>query len=506
MTETEKPELFQVLQAAQDGGLVGEEETALTVFTAMIRGGMVIMNGPSRVGKTFTVTRMSRAIPDSDVYEMSTTMSPTALYYAADEINACRVHIYQDLASLPDHIEGVLKANAEGLPASREVTDITSGDTVRMTINPPDCIIVGIASDNEKIDLNDYPELRNRGLIVSCDASQEQTERILDSQADTLSGLKKMHLTPEQLAGIHEYVKDIPISRYARDDSLGTILNIPGGRPLREQDPVPTHFTEARDDYMRLNDFIESVTLFHYADRMEILHDGQPALLVTPADVWHGMRIFGNQMIMSALNLKEIDKVILEFLREEKSAFTVSKIQAKIRADGYNVTDRDVHGALKSMKGKAYVDVNQADNPQTWYATGFASVVDHPAAVDYQALVGQTEKIAREVLPAGEAEEYIYRFCRGEGLIVTDPINGEQVNIVEDTSFAEQLEEAEEELDDVLNTPLWGTDESEKADDEEEREENEIELSGDRPRSADVTEATAFETVEGSESGQGTLL
>ncbi len=493
--EIEKPTLFNILQCAQDGGLVGEEETALTVFTAMIRGGFVIMNGPSRVGKTFTVTRMSRAIPDSDVYEMSTTMSPTALFYNSDEINACRVHIYQDLASLPDHIEGVLKANAEGLPASREVTDITTNDTVRMTINPPDCIIVGIASDNESIDLNDYPELRNRGLIVSCDASQDQTERILDSQADTLSGLKKMQLSPEQLESIHDYVRNIPISRYAREDSLGSILNIPGGRPLREQDPVPTHFTEARDDYMRLNDFIESVALFHYADRMEILHDGEPTLLVTPADVWHGMRVFGNQMIMSALNLKEIDKVILEFLREEKSAFTVSKIQAKIRADGYNVTDRDVHGALKSMKGKAYVDVNQADNPQTWYATGFASVVDHPAAVDYQALVDRTEEIARDVLEAGDAEEYIYRFCRGEGLIVTDPITGEQINIIEDNSFAEELEEAEEELEEMLNTPLWGSESSENGDNLD-----------DTQTETTEPETPSFSTVEGSESGQGTLM
>lgn len=172
--------------------------TELTVFAAMISGGMVIMNGPSRVGKTYTVTRMEDVMPDSDIYEMSTTLSPTALYYAADDINQCRVHIYPDLANLPDHVEEVLKATAEGLPASREVTDVTSGDTVRMTINPPDCIIVGIASDNESIDLNDFPELRNRMLIVSCDASKEQTEAILDSQAEALSGLKEVQLSDEK--------------------------------------------------------------------------------------------------------------------------------------------------------------------------------------------------------------------------------------------------------------------------------------------------------------------
>lgn len=494
-THEETPELYDVLRAAQDAGLVGEEETALTVFTAMIRGGLVIMLGPSRVGKTFTVQCMSKPIPENDIYEMSTTLSPTALYYAADEINKCRVHVYQDLASLPEHVEAVLKATAEGLPASREITDVTSGETIRMTIDPPDCIIVGIASDNESVDINDFPELRNRGLIVSNDASQEQTERILDRQADEMSGLYERQLTDEQLEWIQEYIGSIPVSRYAREDSLGSIENIPGGRPLREQDPVPTHFTEARDDYKRLNKFIESVCLFHYQDRMEIIHDGAPTLLVTPIDVWYGMKVFGEQMIMSALNLREIDLVILELLREEATAMTVSKIQAEVRqrGQGYNITDRDVHSSLKSMKTKAYVDVNQADNPQTWYATGFASVVDHPAGIDYTKLVDRTEEIAHEVLEPEIAEEYIERYCRGEGLIATDPITGEQVNITEDTSFQEALDEAEEEIEDVLNTPLWGTDES--ADESEGNEDEEVEIPvGD------------FGTVEGSEAGQGTLM
>lgn len=497
---TVNPSLFKVLQGAQDEGLVGEEKTALTVFAAMISGGMVIMNGPSRVGKTYTVTRMEDVMPDSDIYEMSTTLSPTALYYAADEINNCRVHIYPDLANLPEHVESVLKANAEGLPASREVTDITSGDTVRMTINPPDCIIVGIASDNESIDLNDYPELRNRGLIVSCDASKEQTERILDSQADELSGLKEQQLTQEEREEIKDYIRAIPVSRYAREDSIGAILNMPGGRPLREQDPVPAHFTEARDDYKRLNNFIESVALFHYEERMELLHDGEPTLLTTPADVWHGMKIFGEQMIMSALNLREIDRVILRFLREEKSALTVSKIQAAIRQEGagYNISDRDVHSALKSMKNKAYVDVNQSDNPHTWFATPFAQVTEHPTAVNYNELVERTKDIAREVLDAGDAEEYIYRFCSGEGLIVSDPITGEAVNIVEDSSFEEELEEASDDMDDLMNTPLWGDVDEDDTDspDSDER----VSQAAD-----DEADDLQFSTVDGSEAGQGTL-
>lgn len=504
MSNDSTPTLYDILRASQDEGLVGEETTALTLFAGMVKGGMMIANGPSRVGKTYTVTRLEEVMPDSDVYEMPTTMSPTALYYAADDINECRIHIYPDLASLPEHVEAVLKATAEGRPASREVTDMTSGETVKMTIDPPDCIIVGIASDNEEIDLNDFPELRNRGLIVDFDPSKEQTERILLSQADAMSGLSETQLSSEKRRKLENYILGIPVSRYARESSIGSILNIPGGRPLVEQEPIPSHFTEARDDFKRLNDFIESVALFHHEDRMEILHDGQPKLLTTPADVWYGMKIFGEQMIMSSLNLREIDRNILNFLREEKSAMTVSKIQAAIRQEGagYNISDRDVKSSLQNMKNKAYVDVNQADNPQTWFATPFASVTEHATAIDYGDLVERTEEISREVLDAGDAEEYIYSFCRGEGLMVTDPLSGETIDITEDSSFEAEIEEATGDMDEILSKPLWGTN-NDNEDGKQEEEGAEIEVQSNDEKQTE--EDLQFSTIDGAEAGQGTL-
>lgn len=148
---------------------------------------------------------------------------------------------------------------------------------------------------------------------------------------------------------------------------------------------------------------------------------------------------------------------ILASLRDEQSAFSVSKIQAKIRADGYNVTERDVRSSVQRMKDKAYVGVNESDNPQSWYATPFAQVVEHPGAVDYEQLVERTKEIAREALDAGHAEEYIAKHCSGEGLLTTHPFTGESVNIVEDTEFKDELEEAESEMEEVMDTPFYGS-------------------------------------------------
>ena len=150
------------------------------------------------------------------------------------------------------------------------------------------------------------------------------------------------------------------------------------------------------------------------------------------------------------------------------------------------------------MKTKAYVDVNQADNPQTWYSTAFAQVVDHPTAINYEDLVDRTKEVAAKVLDPDVAAEYVERFCHGEGLIATNPIDGTQVNITEDTSFAEELEEAGEEMEDVLSTPLWGT--SEDADDEAVEEEAAEAPEDDEPAFGD------FATTDGSAAGQGTLM
>jgi hypothetical protein len=123
------------------------------------------------------------------------------------------------------------------------------------------------------------------------------------------------------------------------------------------------------------------------------------------------------------------------------------------------------------MKDKAYVGVNESDNPQSWYATPFAQVVDHPGAVDYELLVERTKEIVREVLNAGHAEEFIAKHCSGEGLIVDHPFTGETVNIVEDTEFADELAEAEDNMEDVMDEPFYGslgdsgTAEEEKGDD-----------------------------------------
>jgi hypothetical protein len=56
--------------------------------------------------------------------------------------------------------------------------------------------------------------------------------------------------------------------------------------------------------------------------------------------------------------------------------------------------------------------------------------------------VDKTIEVAEMMLPPGHAEEYIEMYCTGNGLITTDPLNGETVNIVEQ-AFTDEIEEQE---------------------------------------------------------------
>lgn len=459
--EADVPSLYEVLRLAQDYGLVGEEQTFLGVVLGMVQGGLVALTGRSQSGKTFTVDRAMDVMGTDDIYEVSESNSETALYYDSGKMNKKRVHLYPDITSLDDKLEATIKANAEGKPAKHRRTDVTVDDVSEFVINPPDCIIFCVASDNEKFDWNDYPELRNRAFIWEVDSSEEQTRRIQKTQAEIDAGLWEVETDKEREQQIREHLSRVGdrVSRY-KDGGIGEIIN-PASPALVDQEPIPAKFTEGRTDNKRLLRFMHAVALYHFPERMEVLYEGNPTLLVTPADVWHGMKIFGENLILSALNLRESDRVILATMREENKAFDVGEMQQVLRAEGYNLTDRDVRNSFESMKVKGYVFKNASESPVTYQPAPFANQAFRATNIDWEAVVEGAKEVVYEVFEPEVAEEYVETYCEGDGLIVTHPITGEAVNILEDTEFEEELEEAADELDEVLSEPLYGSSDDE---------------------------------------------
>lgn len=503
MSETQVPTLHEVGQMIQDNGLEGEEKTRLSVTTGMIRGGAIVLTGLSSTGKTELVEAASGVFSDSEVMEIPSSTSPKALFNRADELNAARVHIYPDLESLDEHIERMLKRHGEEKNCTHEYLDVEGQrSNEAQVLTPPDTIVICIASDNQNLDLNDYPELRNRALVISTDGSEEQTEKVLDRQALEEMGEYEDNLSPERKRAIQRHMGSIPVDRYGRDDSMGEMRNPPAGA-LRDNDPLPTNFPEVRRDFPRLMDFIRSVALYHAPNRLTTVDkDGVPVLLVAPKDAWIAMKVFGEDMIMSALNLQDIDKTIIEVMREDPAeGWTANEMQMRLREEGHNITDRDVRSSFKNMKEKGYVRQEKNTNGVNEYFTSpFASALDHQAAVDWESVIEDSKRSVRNTLPEESAEEYISRFCEGDGLLATHPITGKVYDITEDDELAEKAQEAQEAVSEAMSGSVYDTaeeDTQEGGDDQEPsgglyefesvEEDDEIEAGGESDDEADTS-------------------
>jgi len=123
---------------------------------------------------------------------------------------------------------------------------------------------------------------------------------------------------------------------------------------------------------------------------------------------------------------------------------------------GENRGISEIRNALEDMIEKMYLERHD-ESPITYTASTFGKTIDvaNQAKLDWSKVVETTKDKARENLSPEDAERYIKEHCEGDGLIVTHPISGETVNILEDTEFEEELDEAQDAIDEEMNkSPL----------------------------------------------------
>lgn len=453
---SDAPDFYEVLQAANDNGLVGEEDTVLTVILGMVRGNLIVMTGPARAGKD-QVVDSAESVFETDrlVYRWPVDDSETAAYYKRDEINQYPIHRFPDLARLEEHHEKILKAFGEGRDAERNRTDIMAeqagGDAVEdQVLECPKTVIAFIASDNKNIDLDDYPELRNRALTLSVDASEQQTKRVNRRKAQEHAGQVNRSVDPIRRAEIQQYHSSIPVDEWDSDNG-NQVVN-PAAVNIHEQEPIPELFPEARQDFDRLLEFMETVAIYHYADRMVVENNGARYMYATPVDIWEAMTILGNKMIMSSLNLQREDRAIIQILDEQSGSLTKAQIMQSMQQRGLNIADGEIRSSLNSMQAKGYVRAYQDVNPNEYTLSEFATVVNHDAGIDYEEVINACREEIYELVPDDYADLYVEQFCEGTGLITTHPFNGQSVDIREDDDLEEMMETGLDDVEDVFGT------------------------------------------------------
>lgn len=473
MTTTTAPPLYELKEATRDTGLVGEEKNVLTFYLGTLNGKLILFYGPSRSGKDETIKGALYLIDDLDaiedeesdmVYKWSNSASPKAPFYKHRKLNELPIHIIPDRVAMDEDFEMVVKAFGEGRPAKHEKVDVKKSDAHgpegqldEMEIDCPRCTGMSMADDNEKISLNDLAEFNKRAFKLSPDASEEQTRDINQRQVEMRDGSYEFRVDDNRLGEIRDYYRTIPVEKYT-DSNAGKIYNLVM-QGIQDQEPIPPKFVEARQDVPRLMDFIDAVALYHHADRMEVKSEYPQKLLVAPVDAWYGFKLFGEELVMSAMNLRPLDRKILEFMGSRgNEKFSAMDLQKHMQKEQYgeNRAVSEIRTSLDNMIHKMYVQRHE-DSPITFSASPFGTSLDvaKQAHIDWNHVVEAAKEKARDNLSEEDADEYIRRFCQGDGLIATHPVTGETVNILEDTEFAEELEEAQESQDDMFGDGLW---------------------------------------------------
>jgi hypothetical protein len=474
MEDTQTPTLHEVSLLKEDWGLVGEESTHLTLFLCFLGGSHVVVTGLSSGGKDATVYSVEYCFPDDWVFNVPTSLSKTDLYTRAlnstgsDNPNNCPVHRHKDISNLTgkEFLEDMWKAHGDDRSITHSWTEVMGQEreSRSATINPPNCMVLFLASDNDQMDINDYAEVRNRLLVVSIDDSQELTEKVNTRQARQRSGRVTPNLSEERTEEIREYVGSIPWTMYASESGSGSYVN-PLGEAIDMQNPLPQHFTEARRDFPRLMDFVESVSLFHYDDRLEIPENrlpndrnaGMVNLAVAPADAWLGMRIFGEKMVLSALNLRDKDFVLLKILRDaDGRGMSSADLQMAMRDNGFNITQSDVRTAMNNMLTKGYVKKDQTASPIMYSSTPFAVKARRKVNMDWPQIIDDTREIVHDTYTPDVAVEYEEEYLEGDGLLVTHPFTGKTVNLLDQE--ANELEDEVNQREDLQDDIATGDD------------------------------------------------
>jgi hypothetical protein len=327
--------------------------------------------------------------------------------------------------------------NGDDKPSSHSFTDVSGENRtqVTQTIQPPNAMILFAASDNQQVDLNDYPEVRNRAMIIGTDASAELTKKIKQRQADMEVGRYEYKLTDERRQEIRAYAGSIPVQDYTDDSDKGEVWNLTHGG-FADENPLPDLFPESRMDFSRFNKFVKSVSLFKYQERMETHipdRDAIVSLLSAPEDLWLAWKVFGEKMVLSALNLRDMDFEVLDLLRDSAQAMTVAEVQSEMRRRGQNLSEPQTRGSLEAMEDKGYVLRDNTGPRVKFQPSPFATddTVAKEVTIDFENIIEQTKADAKHALNDDLADEYISQFCEGEGLIVTDPFTGDQSNSTE---------------------------------------------------------------------------
>lgn len=416
---------FDVIKTDRYSGIKGEQEARMVLFTNFILGEKpVILKGSRASGKTniMEIVGVYAKVP------VVMASSSEKAYQRNKDLNKATHFVVPEVNKINEKTVDMLKDFGEG--AKHHYTFLNAYKEPETILLEPKPFVTSIADENKNVNLLG-DELMSRLTVVRTDSSVSQNIAVIEEKlrrAET--PFYRKGISQDKVNKFVAYVKSIPsISRFGFIYPAGTVIRT----------AIPSLFTDSRRDTDKYLANTYGITLFHYYDRMKVVLDHKDYLLVTPVDMWYNDVIYRNILLDSSLKCGKIEQEILDIVGSsggvkqddwgnKVKGLKISDIHTELLKRSYTPTIDSVNKYCTQLTETGYLVRNEELRPYR-FSLNPELHREYKVTINWEEVVEQCKKSVSKNFPE-IADEYISRFCEGNGLIAVNPFTGEQVNIL----------------------------------------------------------------------------
>ena len=336
-------------------GIAGEDSYKMTAYlvatSRMLRRPLhAIVQGDSSSGKSHVAEKIADLLPREHVVD-AMHLSPKALYRMEGMLSHRFLFMgersRQEGAEIEDSTRAIRELRSRGRLTS---TVLREGDLVRFTVEGP------VASIETTTNGELFPEDANRCLLLYTDESKDQTDRILDRQADDAE-------RGEEVVDPAIRRRHVGLQRVLADLESEPIIRVPFSKKLRSF--IPSTRIDVRRTFPMLLGMIRASAFLH---RFQRELDSEGRLLADVADYRLAKRLTGD--VLAAAIGDGVTEPVRRFweslrgLHGVSDVFTAPGLSTKLRRERQRVNE--LLRPLRSLDVVELIEEAKGPHPAEW--------------------------------------------------------------------------------------------------------------------------------------------
>jgi len=394
-----------------DKVIVGEDENKMTLFLALLsylrpKPIHVILKGPSGVGKSWLLENVAKAFPTDDVIKV-TRVTPSWIDRCAEEGLRNKIVIVQQLGGAEASKPSFHVMMSEGrlvLGTVRRNPDTGDWESYERVVEGPVCFASTTALTFLDV------QMETRTLAIYPDASEEQTKRIQQRQAEWEAYPWLKEEAEEALREVRKIVE------WLRDCGVKKVVI-----PFAEYIRLPVGRLRVRRDWPKFVELVKSLAMLRQMNRYIVEVDEERYVLADWKDVKDAIKIAGKIFAETLAELNAVERKILE------TAKRLGEFTARDIAPIINKSQRTTRNYLNALVEKGYLFVeegrgripnvytlNPEVKPEEAFKSVFAGITDLNAESQKEAL----RKWLSRCWKTGNGDVNVYRYDDEGGLVL----------------------------------------------------------------------------------------